>query len=219
MTELDKAIQFAHDCHRGQYRKGSGIPYITHPIEVMKKLSEWGYRGDSILCAAILHDTIEDCGVTKNELIFKFGRHVSDLVCECTRDVEDSKNLQDKWDFMLSFYDKSHDSVMIKLADRLCNARDYILSGNIKYANWYSLQAYPLYERFVNMDASPEKKEATFDVAMLVTSAAQCLYEEVDEKDRQDVYYPEDILYTEEMCLSVEDIMLNKKPKLERYDG
>lgn len=213
MTDLDKAIEFAHDCHRGQYRKGSGIPYITHPIEVMKRLSEWGCEDESVLCAAVLHDVIEDCDVTKNELIFKFSRSVAYMVDECSRMGVDGETLEGKWKFMQSFYDKSFNSVMIKLADRLCNVRDYVISGSLEYSKWYALQAYPLYERFAKTD-SEIKSGAEFDVAFLSTLASHLMYEGVDREDKQPAYYADDLSYSEEMKILVEDILINKKPKL-----
>ena len=65
-----KAYKFADEAHLGQMRK-SGEPYITHPIAVAGLCTEWKLDAQA-LAAALLHDAMEDCGVTKPELIKRF---------------------------------------------------------------------------------------------------------------------------------------------------
>jgi len=73
-----EAYKFADAAHLGQYRT-SGQPYITHPIAVAGLCADWKLDAQAII-AALTHDTIEDCGVTKVELIEKFGAPTADLV-------------------------------------------------------------------------------------------------------------------------------------------
>ena len=64
---VQKAIDFATKVHEGQYRKGTDRPYIVHPMEVGKIVSTMT-QDEEIISAAILHDTIEDTGVTYEDL-------------------------------------------------------------------------------------------------------------------------------------------------------
>lgn len=73
-----KAFEFASEAHKGQKRDG-GEPYIEHPVRVAQMVDELG--GDSeMIMAAYLHDTMEDCGITREQLAELFGRYVSELV-------------------------------------------------------------------------------------------------------------------------------------------
>jgi (p)ppGpp synthase/HD superfamily hydrolase len=76
--QLDKAISFALLAHAGQKRK-SGGPYIIHPLEVMTIAATMTFD-DAVLCAAVLHDTVEDTAVTMEQIEQTFGEKVSKLV-------------------------------------------------------------------------------------------------------------------------------------------
>jgi GTP diphosphokinase / guanosine-3',5'-bis(diphosphate) 3'-diphosphatase len=78
-----RAYKFADEAHLGQMRK-SGEPYITHPIAVAALCTEWKLDAQA-LSAALLHDAMEDCGVTKAELIERFGAPVAELVDGLTK--------------------------------------------------------------------------------------------------------------------------------------
>ena len=87
MDKLTKAINFAAIKHRDQRRKDEfATPYINHPIEVMNLLAQAGVTDVDILCAAVLHDTIEDTQTTVYELLAEFGENVTTMVRECTDD-------------------------------------------------------------------------------------------------------------------------------------
>ena len=80
-TDVEKvrqAYKFADEAHLGQIR-ASGEPYITHPIAVAAQCAEWKLDAQALM-AALLHDALEDCGVTKIELIERFGSPVAELV-------------------------------------------------------------------------------------------------------------------------------------------
>lgn len=79
VNQIEKAFQFALHKHEGQYRKGSKVPYITHPFAVSMILKHHQFS-DEIVAAGLLHDTLEDTNTTKAELIEKFGEKVFDLV-------------------------------------------------------------------------------------------------------------------------------------------
>ena len=66
VLEIELAIDFATNAHRGQKRK-SGEAYITHPLSVTYKLAEWGMDADTVI-AGILHDTVEDTDATLEQI-------------------------------------------------------------------------------------------------------------------------------------------------------
>jgi GTP diphosphokinase / guanosine-3',5'-bis(diphosphate) 3'-diphosphatase len=72
---IRKAYRFADEAHLGQMR-ASGDPYITHPIAVASLCAEWKLDVQALM-AALMHDTLEDCGITKTEIIEKFGAPVA----------------------------------------------------------------------------------------------------------------------------------------------
>jgi (p)ppGpp synthase/HD superfamily hydrolase len=80
MTSIvDRAIEFATIAHEGQVRKYTGEPYITHPIAVAKIVATVPHTTE-MLVAAVLHDTVEDCDVTLEDIEREFGKEVMTLV-------------------------------------------------------------------------------------------------------------------------------------------
>lgn len=138
MSKVEKAIMFATIAHEGQYRKHYGVPYIVHPLEVLKQIKIWEV-GDiemQIDCAAVLHDVIEDSHYTKADIEKEFGSIVANYV----EDLTFTHELGTKERYLSSFSDKAWQSHVIKIADRLCNVRDFILTDE-KYALKYLLKA------------------------------------------------------------------------------
>ena len=119
------ASAFAAHKHRDQRRKGADAsPYINHPIAVANVLAnEGGITDDTVLAAALLHDTIEDTDTTVEELRAKFGHDVAAIVVEVSDDKslpkQDRKRLQIEHAATLSDQAK-----LVKLADKTCNVRD-----------------------------------------------------------------------------------------------
>lgn len=79
MNCIEKAFQFALKKHSGQYRKGTEIPYMTHPFAVAMILKHHQYS-DEVVAAGLLHDTLEDADTTADELRDEFGEEVLGLV-------------------------------------------------------------------------------------------------------------------------------------------
>lgn len=78
---IDYAYAFAKSAHEGQVRKYTGEPYINHPVEVARIVA--GVTDDcECICAALLHDTVEDCGVTKDQLVKEFGYSIAEMVMQ-----------------------------------------------------------------------------------------------------------------------------------------
>ena len=80
MDKITRAYECADNLHSGQFRQ-SGEPYISHPVAVASIVAELGLDTDSI-CAALLHDTVEDCSDKTNleSLAKNFGTEVATLV-------------------------------------------------------------------------------------------------------------------------------------------
>ncbi|MEA4954457.1 MAG: bifunctional (p)ppGpp synthetase/guanosine-3',5'-bis(diphosphate) 3'-pyrophosphohydrolase [Pseudoflavonifractor sp.] len=123
---LFDAFSFADNAHSGQLRK-DGSPYITHPLAVAEIVADLELDTDSMI-AALLHDTIEDTGVTHEEIAKRFGASVADLVEGVTKltrvqyvskEEEQMENLRK----MLMAMAKDIRVILIKICDRLHNMR------------------------------------------------------------------------------------------------
>jgi guanosine-3',5'-bis(diphosphate) 3'-pyrophosphohydrolase len=124
---LIKAVAFAAHKHKDQRRKDAGAtPYINHPVALADILaSECGVTDVEILCAAILHDTIEDTETTPEELTAAFGERVTKIVLEVTDDKSLPK--QDRKDAQVAHAPYlSTQARAVKLADKISNLRDVI---------------------------------------------------------------------------------------------
>jgi len=123
------AAQYAAEKHANQKRKGAAAePYINHLIEVAHLVSTTLIDSDAnLVIAALLHDVIEDAGVTSAELTERFGQDVAALVVEMTDDKslpkEERKRLQIEHAPKLSVRAQT-----IKLADKISNLRSILFS-------------------------------------------------------------------------------------------
>jgi GTP diphosphokinase / guanosine-3',5'-bis(diphosphate) 3'-diphosphatase len=132
MSELNlimKALSFAAHKHRDQRRKDvDASPYINHPISLANILTnEGGIHDVEVICAALLHDTIEDTATTAEELELVFGPAITTIVMEVTDDTTlqraDRKRLQIEHAAHAS--DKAK---LVKLADKISNLRDVAIN-------------------------------------------------------------------------------------------
>ncbi len=126
IKRVREAYRFADEAHLGQFR-ASGEPYITHPIAVAGLCAEWKLDAQAIM-AALMHDAMEDCGVTKVELIERFGTATADLVDGLTKldklqfsTKEESQ--AESFRKMLLAMARDVRVILIKLADRVHNMR------------------------------------------------------------------------------------------------
>jgi len=118
---IHDAIIFATLKHAGQLRKGTGDPYITHPMEVMQILSENGCN-ENVIVAGILHDTLEDTKTTPAEILEHFGEDVLKIVSAESEDK--SKTWKERKQTTINYLDKaSVDEKRVCLADKLSNLR------------------------------------------------------------------------------------------------
>ncbi len=118
-TDIDRAIAFAATAHAGQRRKYSSEPYITHTIEVANIVRAAG-GSIEMQCAAVLHDTIEDCDVTASDIAKEFGVGVAMMVAALT-DSEIGNRATRKRLSCERLVAVSGDVQTIKLADLISN--------------------------------------------------------------------------------------------------
>ncbi|MDP2076307.1 bifunctional (p)ppGpp synthetase/guanosine-3',5'-bis(diphosphate) 3'-pyrophosphohydrolase [Hydrogenophaga sp.] len=136
IESIRQAYRFADEAHLGQLRK-NGDPYITHPIAVAAQCAEWKLDAQALM-SALMHDAIEDCGVTKEELVERFGAPVADLVDGLTKleklefDTRE-QNQAESFRKMLLAMAKDVRVILIKLADRTHNMRTM---GDMPRSKW-----------------------------------------------------------------------------------
>lgn len=126
IKEVKAAFHFGDEAHLGQYRH-SGEPYITHPVAVAETCAGWKLDAQSIM-AALLHDVMEDQGVTKTELAERFGPKVAELVDGLSKlDKMEFRNREEaqaeNFRKMLLAMARDVRVILVKLADRLHNMR------------------------------------------------------------------------------------------------
>lgn len=120
---IQKAMTFATQAHKGQFRKGTTRPFIVHPLEVGKIVAMMT-DDEEIISAAILHDTIEDCAdVTKEAISREFSERVAHLVAQESEDK--SKTWMERKSATIEHLKHAPREIqMIGLADKLSNMRD-----------------------------------------------------------------------------------------------
>ena len=116
LTDTPEALAFAIHAHEGQYRKNSHIPYINHPLTMTCQALHMGIQDDALLSACLLHDTVEDCNVSCNEL--PVSSEAQQLVLLMTHgDKEDTKAMDDYFAALRN----NPRAALIKCLDRCSN--------------------------------------------------------------------------------------------------
>jgi (p)ppGpp synthase/HD superfamily hydrolase len=129
-VDYDAALIFASKAHRHQVRKGTDIPYIVHPIHVSLLLIRHGFN-ETLSIAALLHDVVEDCAVSLEELRQRFGDEVAELVAAVS-DPKGSDGEKLPWEERKA-YKLAHlrtagpDAAALKAADAIHNARSILI--------------------------------------------------------------------------------------------
>lgn len=148
-TIIQRALRFATKAHEGQKRDFTGEPYITHPIDVAQIIvDDFKIADPEVIASAYLHDVIEDCNISEEELIEKFNTFIADNVIMVSHTKE-----QDKIPYYKNYYlaDIATCTVIepaiIKIADRIANTRDFIKAGKTSYAKNYFHKADAIFAR------------------------------------------------------------------------
>ena len=153
-----KALDFATKAHGDQVRKYTGEPYTNHLVEVMN-IVRTVKSDDSMLAAALLHDTIEDTSVTEADIKKEFGDRIAQLVVELT-DIskpEDGNRATRKAMDRDKLAKVSDDAQTIKLADLISNGKD-IAINDPKFAKVFLNEKRQLLEVLDRGDSTLMKK-------------------------------------------------------------
>jgi (p)ppGpp synthase/HD superfamily hydrolase len=138
MSLIKKAAMFADERHAGQKRMFSGEPYIVHPLAVADLVEASG-ASEAVIAAAILHDVIEDTGVSAAELEAEFGPEVAGLVVEVTnvfRSASGSPRAERKAKERARLSAISPSAMTIKVADIIDNCSS-LMERSPKFAKTY----------------------------------------------------------------------------------
>jgi (p)ppGpp synthase/HD superfamily hydrolase len=164
MNLIARATLFADQAHDGQLRKFSGLPYISHPMEVMQ-IVRGVCNDDDVLAAAVLHDVIEDCGVTYTDLMLEFNENIAHLVYQVTNaaDDEDGDRIVRAYINRNVMANASDDAQTIKLADIISNLSgiDLALECDPAWAKMYLEEKVDMINVLNRGDATLKKRAAS----------------------------------------------------------
>ena len=130
MTKFERALCFAIEKHSGQTRKIHNSPYILHPLEVAAIVGTMTNDEDT-LCAAVLHDTVEDTDTTLEEITESFGKRVSLIVMTETENKRSDRPASETWHLrkeetlIMLEHTKDISVKMMWLGDKLSNVRSF----------------------------------------------------------------------------------------------
>ena len=171
MSSIQRVLSaafFAAEKHAAQRRKGAAAePYVNHLIEVAELVSAADPEPDTdLVIAALLHDTIEDAGVTEEELRERFGADVAHLVVEVTDDKslpkKERKRLQ-----IVNAPKKSARAQVIKIADKISNLRAILSSPPVDWTEGRKAEYFDWARQVVEGLSAPNPAlKAEFDSLM-----------------------------------------------------
>ena len=125
VARLHEAVDFAA-AHHGDQQRPTGAPYIEHPMEALEVLVRGaGVTDPEILCAAVLHDVVEDTSGTLEDISAAFGPRVAELVGWVTNPEpgpgQDRASVKEE--YLRGLHRAPHDAILVKLADRVSNVQ------------------------------------------------------------------------------------------------
>ncbi|MCM3765177.1 HD domain-containing protein [Neobacillus niacini] len=172
MDVIEKALQIAGRAHQHQFRKGTDIPYITHPVAVGMLLLKAGYR-DEVVAAGILHDTVEDTDLTIGDIRREFGQVIAEIVAGCS-EPEKTLSWEDRKEHTIEFLKTaSEDICAVACADKLHNIRSII--------DDYAKNGEAVWDRF-NRGKNDQRWYYTSLAASLRSSGSFPLVEELEKE-------------------------------------
>ncbi len=171
--KLDQAIAYAAARHSGAYRKGTRIPYITHPMEaaaIVATLTD----DEDVIAAAVLHDVLEDTDASYQEVEKLFGSRVAALVADESENKREDLPPEATWmirkqETIEHLEHASHEAKLIALGDKLANIRairrDYRVMGdelwnrfnekNKTHIAWYYANVFHVLDQDEELSGSP----------------------------------------------------------------
>ena len=176
MDILEKAVAFATEAHAGKSRKGSGLPYILHPIEVVVIISAMS-RDPELMAAGALHDVPEDTKITLEEIRAEFGGRVARLVKSNTEDKRPDLPAEVTWqqrkeetvNYLCT--EATYDEKVLVLADKLSNLRGM----------YHDLQFTDAEEYWKRFNQSDPKEHCWYHSAILASTAELSEFDEWQE--------------------------------------
>ncbi len=147
-SRYSQALTWADELHRPQRRKGKpNVPYISHLIAVSALVWEDGGDEDQAI-AALLHDAIEDAGVSQHQIAAQFGERVGRMVADCTdtSGAVAAGGQKEPWILRKTRYVEhlqtvSPDSLLVTAADKAHNAKDMVLDARRESDSWSRFNA------------------------------------------------------------------------------
>lgn len=138
---IESALVFAARAHAGQKRKSTDVPYIVHPVGVMLLLMEHGEADAELLTAALLHDTVEDTGVTLAQVRAEFGEGVAAIVAGCSEPAKHNHSWEERKRHTIAALPTAPRAVqLISAADKLHNLRsmvaDHVTQGEALWSRF-----------------------------------------------------------------------------------
>jgi (p)ppGpp synthase/HD superfamily hydrolase len=135
VRQILDAARFAAERHAAQRRKGStALPYVNHLLEVAELLARTAdYLDTNLIVAALLHDAIEDVGVTRQEIAERFGEDVASLVAEVTDDKSLPKETRKALQIEHASA-KSPRAQSLSAADKISNLRSIVSSPPVGWS-------------------------------------------------------------------------------------
>lgn len=151
MTELiEKAIRRSTELYKGKKNIYGTLPYIIHPIDVLKTLYDWGIDNDeSLLAASILHNDIYDYSEKE---IQEIRTEFNDAVAIYLEDISKKKNVSKRQHMFNYGKETTVGAVIIELSDRVCHFKDFWNVGRQPKGVHVLLQAYPIYSWLLKND-------------------------------------------------------------------
>ena len=179
-----QAISYAFELHREQKRKGTGIPYIGHLLEVAGIVLEYGGNEDEAI-AALLHDAVEDQGgpKTREEIRIRFGENVVKIVDDCSDTDKDPKPpwKERKEAYLEHLTHASQSTILVSAADKLHNVRSIIkdsrlegegvwdrFNGKKEGTLWYYRELIKTYKKIGNSSIISELERAFDDLENII---------------------------------------------------
>ena len=155
---LKLALDWAAVWHAGQLRKypGASVPYMSHVAGVAAILSRHGFD-EEIVAAGALHDVLEDCGVTHEELVTRFGVRVADLVRQVSEEDKSLPWEERKKRYVERFSHEPWPAQAITLADKIDNFESIVVCARSFGDPW------PMFKR--GRDAQLERFHALLAAA------------------------------------------------------
>jgi GTP pyrophosphokinase len=151
IMKVKNALDLAYRGHDGQFRKGNNLsgvklPYICHPVDVANLLNKWNISDEDMIAAAFMHDLLEDTDIT----IEHIDSTTNGLVASYVHHLTFYGNVS-KQEYIDGFAYKPVQILLIKMADRIVNVRDFQVSSP-DYADKYALKAKNVFKSFYDRE-------------------------------------------------------------------